>query len=1253
MSKINQIEKALQEIDASKFHKLIDAYLSKAYSHKITSNGTKLAEDKPTTGTPDSFALLEDGTYIFIEYTTQKKDIVNKFLDDLDKCFDENKTGIQISKIKKIVLACNSDLNTKETEILKNKCLENDIECIILGNSTIANELFNNFPSIAQDFLSISIDSRQILDYEDFIQSYNSNNYSTSLSTSLLCREEEFENLYSIIENSNITIITGSAGIGKTKLALEVCNSFSEKNNFQFKAILNKGADILDDILTYFNDEDTSYLVLIDDANRIHTALEYVQGYYGDKFASNKLKIVATIRDYAKAKVLNLIPQQLTSSEFELKALSDDSIKTIIKKEYGITNPVYIERILDISKGNPRLAVMASSIANEKNNLESIYDVTSLYDEYFSKIKTDLELFNNDKLLLTIVIVSFFRVLDKSNNTQVELIENTFHISINDLWEHIKELHHLEIFDLHENEVVKVSDQILSTYLFYKIVFVDKKIDITIFLEHFFPQYKTKFIDILNPLLNTFDTQYILGVLKEPVNKLWNKYQEDEQNLYEVINSFWYLKQTDILAYFNEKIINIDNEEFDINEIKFWDRPNSNRLDDDILEKLSLLANDTIQTIPMAIELLLIYFKKRPSKIQQLLYVLTKSYSFSYDSYRYGYEKESIVLNTIWSYCQNGEDELYTKLFIQISRSFLKIQFEQTKWKGNQIQIQRFKLTETEELKTLRETIFSYLNTLYKIEKYKKDILGLFNNYSYGYGTRNDITKVEQWDSENILKFIQQNFNPNSYEEAKIVQKCLDIFDRFKVNYEKEIRVKFNHPIYILEKKMTRDMYELKRGNKDLSQEEAQEAIRIELSNFVEKYSLSDWKTLFENCKLFYNENTRDDYKFRNSIKELFSILAKNNPSLYVEVLEEYIKLNDPFNSYIDLNELITIQGKEESLKLLNRYTFDSKNLWLFRFYQFLADELAEKKDIQEILSLYKISELNDLPYGLEYLKKYLDIEPEIFVHVTQIVVNRTKKEKQPFINSLDILFNSHSETSKNLEVYFKSDLELLKELYLLSINKNNHFDYDSMGLNTLININSSFIEEYIHTLFKGKDYLSSHDIHNDFSILWLREDFENIFFKLVEVIFSISKDKRVWREGEVLASFFSYPQGKDEIHKRVDLLIKKYIETFCEDKERISFFFEFISELADKRREMFISYFLQKNSSYEIFKTLSLEPSSKGWSGSRVPSLQKEKDFYESLLQYVNGIKFLQHKQLFEKQISCIEEEIKREKKSDFMDDF
>lgn len=536
MSKINQIEKTLQEIDATEFHKLVDSYLSKAYSYHIVSNGTKIAENKPIKGTPDSFVILENRKYIFIEYTTQKTNIVSKFLKDLDKCFDKDKTGIPIASIEKIILACNSDLTPDEIKNLKDKCFEHNINCIVLGNSTIANELFSKYPSIANDFLGISVDSGQILDYEDFIKNYDLNKYSTSLNTSLQCREKEFEDLGSYIENSNIVLVTGVAGIGKTKLTLEVCKNFASKNNYQFKAILNRGVNIFDDMKSYFNEERESYIILIDDVNRIHTALDYIQEYYGEKFKNGSLKIVATVRDYAKEKIIKMIPPKLILKEYELHALKDEFIKKIVSDEYNIHNTLFLERITEISSGNPRLALMASSVAKEQDSLESIYDVTSIYDEYFSHIKKDLEIFNHNNILLSIVIVSFFRVLDKSNNYQVELIEKVFNISINELWVCIEELNHLEIFDLYENEVVKISDQILSTYLFYKIVFVDKKISIDIFLEHFFPQYKQKIVDVLNPLLNTFDTKYIIDILKEPVNLIWNKYLNDEPSLYNVMS---------------------------------------------------------------------------------------------------------------------------------------------------------------------------------------------------------------------------------------------------------------------------------------------------------------------------------------------------------------------------------------------------------------------------------------------------------------------------------------------------------------------------------------------------------------------------------------------------------------------------------------------------------------------------------------------------------------------------------------------
>lgn len=1258
MSKINQIEKSLQEIDATKFHKLVDAYLSKAYSYHIVSNGTKLAEDKPTKGTPDSLAVLENGNYIFIEYTTQKTNIVSKFLDDIAKCFDEDKTGIPIVNIEKIILACNSDLNPEEIKNLKNACAAKSVECIVLGNSTIANELFSRYPSITQEFLGISIDSGQILDYDDFIKNYDSNKYSTPLKTSLQCREEESKNLYALIDSSAIVLVTGAPGVGKTKLTLEICHSYAEKNGYELKAILNRGVDIFDDIKSYFGDESKRYLVFIDDVNRIHTALEYLQGYYGDQLQNGDIKIIATVRDYAKEKIFQLLPTKLQTSEFELNVLNDASIKLIVENEYHITNPLYLERIIDIAKGNPRLALMAASVVKENENLESIYDVTSLYDEYFSHIKDDLEVFNQDGFLLAITIVSFFRTVDKSNTDQVELLEKVFGISINDLWKYIEELHHLEIFDLYENEVVKVSDQILSTYLFYKIVFVDQKIKIDIFIEHFFPRYKARFVEVLNPLLSTFDTQHIINLLKEPVNITWEKYLSSEDDIYEVMSIFWFLKQTDILAYFNEKINNLETEIVDINTLDFWDRPNNSQSNDDTLERLAIFKNDNLQSMQIAIELILAYFQKRPSKLLQVINTLLEGYGFQYESYRIGYKKESLLLDILWKHCDSGKNKLITKLYIQICHGLLKTEFEDNKWKNNQFILQSFKLAETSELEALRDKIFNTLSSLFTDEEYQKDILKLISEYPSGMGFRYGVSEIEQWDSKNIIQFIKNNFDPSSYEHTKVVHECLDAFDKRDIGYEVEIRDKFTHPIYVLEKALMLDAVEISLEKPRVEDEktdwnEIDKIKQSRLSTLIKEYNLSDWEELFEKCKLFFSFEGRDHYTLDNNLRELFHILAEKDPSLYVQVLKKYLELGNPFNLNLNLINLINILGKEESYKLLQLYEYNLKESWLFSFFQALALELTSKDDIQELLNLYKKAEIRSIPYHLDYLRKYLSIEPDIFIQVTQVLVERGVNEDRNFKRGFEMVFSSHTDIFKNLEEYFKNDLELLKQAYLLSMSDKSHFDHDCESLNKLISFDPSFLKVYVNKLFNDKDYISSHDITGDFTAIWSRADFENIFFDLIELIFTISKEKPIWRGGEILKGFFSYSKNNKEVKEKIDYVIKKYIETFSKDEERMIFIFEHISELSYEDRKEFISYFLQQNISYDIFKKLSFEPSSFGWSGSRVPSLQKDKDYYMSLLDDMNGIPLLKHRQYIEKKISYIDQEIKNEKKKDFMSDY
>lgn len=250
MSKINEIQQRLSEIDGTRFHRLVDTYLNKKYQYNIHSTGTKMGEDKPRKGTPDTLIKLENGQYIFVEYTTRKTDIRKKLLDDIKKCLDPEKTNIQINKIDKIILASNSSFQSTDIEEFQKAC--GSIECEILSNSTLSYDLNNNYSILVKDFLGIDVG---IVLTPTILQKYYLNNFDTisllitntpksieDIFINLLIQEEEKEKekkystvrkipqtieIETLLKESNKSLIYGKAGIGKTTLCKYIAYMWS------------------------------------------------------------------------------------------------------------------------------------------------------------------------------------------------------------------------------------------------------------------------------------------------------------------------------------------------------------------------------------------------------------------------------------------------------------------------------------------------------------------------------------------------------------------------------------------------------------------------------------------------------------------------------------------------------------------------------------------------------------------------------------------------------------------------------------------------------------------------------------------------------------------------------------------------------------------------------------------------------------------------------------------------------------------
>jgi hypothetical protein len=112
----------------------------------------------------------------------------------------------------------------------------------------------------------------------------------------------------------------------------------------------------------------------VDDANRV-SRFEYVVQLLQYLRKDQQIKVITTVRDYALAQVQKAAQHYGGGVAVAVHPFNVEQIKQLVEDEYEIRNPFYLERIADIARGNPRLAIMAAEVAKHKGTLQSIGDV--------------------------------------------------------------------------------------------------------------------------------------------------------------------------------------------------------------------------------------------------------------------------------------------------------------------------------------------------------------------------------------------------------------------------------------------------------------------------------------------------------------------------------------------------------------------------------------------------------------------------------------------------------------------------------------------------------------------------------------------------------------------------------------------------------------------------------------------------------------------------------------------------------------
>lgn len=1245
MPKLTDIKNRINQMDGGAFQNLCDACLSYKGYKNVYSLGMHTGTDKTAKGNPDTYFLTSDNKYVFVMYTTQKSDFLKKATEDIDKCFDPQKTGVSAEDIVEIIY-CHTygRLGPGDDQYLRQYCEKRGATLTLIGLDQLGNDIFRECPILARDFFGISIDSGQILPMDMFVAKHDANRMSAPLGTEFLFREKELEKAKSALRDNDVLLIAGPAGVGKTRFALELCRQLAQENGYTALVIKNNNLQLYEDLVSAI-EEGKEYLVLVDDANELselHHVLEHLpKAAIGSRHIS---KLILTVRDYARKQVLQRVMEVMQPEIIKIPTFRDDDIRKLMETCYGITNRVYTDRIVAIAEGNARLAMLAGKLTADSGSLAAIQDASDLYHNYYSQQLNALV--ESDTGVRSAGIIAFVQAIHLKHLERLAPIFEVAGISSSDFTSDLKLLHRAEIVDLCNDEAAKISDQSFSNFLI-KYVFIEEKIiPLSTMIETCFQMNPSRAIEACNILLNVFSDQGVREYVEDQIKLVWDKFESDAGKFLPFFKAFHMVRPTQTLLLLQEYIEQESYHPFDVDTLPFDDDQQGKTVSDDILQILSSFENHS--ELPTALDLLLLYYKKRPDLFEQFYSVYAGRFEVDLDSPHFDYFTQStVVKNLCEAVNATPEDMNLLLLFVRVARHFLKLDVSKAKGgRHNTVSIYTMTIPPDPPVLEYRKMLWSQLYQTYQRGDGQAEIEQILYKYGtpyYGIDTGLDVVKAE---FEEVLKFFSL-FQPENLFHCVIaahIQQVakhidygtLDILAPF-LNAEK-------YKIYsALVPHRSEDYSE---GYENGVQRHKERVCRL-----VDGYTPQDIDRLLQVCLESSQTFDQEERELGVGLGYVFEAL-RDQQQLYLYLAETYMRADTPYQIYAGqiLEGLFEIKSVPDVKEVITRYKYGQQNVWLWFFFACIPEQQVSAYWTEALLQYLDTpdTKMKASPYRrIDSLCKYEIVEPNIIFKALHTISNHY--EESPLTFSLyvySILNHSNQQEADETLRAFSNELPLLEDIYLKGVSYSNHEDFDGALLYAILSVDPSFLYRYLDCLIAAQRGGKAHDHYDTTRLLkiWDTEPYIDLADGVFDHCYNKREDLTYWVYRSPVKMMLHHNASHQEIVVKQDLWMQHIIEKYGHDQDRMCLLFTAIEELSCERRRNAVEKFLALNADPDVFERLPLEPSHWGGTGSMIPYMQERIEYLRSLLPLVSGIKYLKQKQRIEREIDRWKERIRSE---------
>lgn len=1208
MSQISEITTKIIALNSTLFQEMCDEIVLRENPNykDFGRSGKAIGKEETKPGTPDSYILLSNDKYVFIEST--KDNSKGKLKGDFDKCINFEKTGISKDRIQTIAFCVSYKLSPAQSNELNNLCNQHNITMDLWSIDRLSRNILYQNPDLGNKYLDIPLDKSQWVRLKSFIDNYNSagKQISTPLDNPFFHREKEIDSITESIKNHHLTIVSGVSGSGKSKIVVEILNRIERESSVQIWVNSFDSDSITEDLIGKLSQERDTVL-FIDDAHRVSHFQQILRFLKNSNY--KKVKLIVTVRDYAE-KDFNKHIFDYDTNTIKVDRLSDTEITDILKSEpFGISEYDVIRKILKISQGNIRLCLMLVRIHEVYQDIDSLNDVGKVFDFYFNTFLYDSDDLNDPDVIRIMAFLTFFGFTDMYSEDFVNRLK-IMNIEQEMFYQKIGLLNKMELVSIYNDEI-KVVEQNLGIYFFDKAFFKLDLLSFTDLLENYFTIFLERFKDCIISVNNNFSHENLVKKTKHPLIQYANQQDSDLNKFFEL---FWFIIPDKALEYIFElstlgtpiKVREYNFQNYD-NRISADENSDFFKLVIPFLKRPTIYLKNTIQA---SFE----YVRRNPKTSQELISIFREYLSIKSSDVQYGFYRQSTLLEVILDGISNNR-QLEKEVFYPVGIELLKHTFQNVRFEYDNTFYLDHYTPKNSSIKEIRETVWK---TLYdNFNDYPNLSIELMMSCARMHPDNSK--ELMSFDIERILTIISKKLNPNVFEHCRYVHEQIWWCRRCKVDHKlfDELLQEYVCDTFELYQILDRSKINKSRRfeiDERLPHLEYKKLKNEEIQLFIIDKYIEDVEQLYYDYECIKKSSEKGlGHSFDVGVSAIYDSDIHKGNQLLEFILERGNVINYipywPFGNMLDKEaEAITI------FEIISRINYSLKTIVLLVYFERLQVESLFQVNSQRIEAWAEGIQSNEsFSIYFDALIKYTKYEQRLFEKILPILTEKIVNGTRVFIGELsDEFINS-----------LKSKIDILKSFYLVQDICSYQFDYDNYIFKKICEIDSNFLLEYfkifydISSHYDVPEFKSKHENYRDnYSFIWDSPVLIVLMSNVLDLV--IEKEYYLGINDHKIGIFFENLSSPTK-EKAVSFL-KDYMRLKTNSPKHLNAVMDVINKKFPNLQEEFIKYHLSINKSKNVFEQVYWIYSQGIWSGNDNPALIRSKR-WKKVIEYINSM--------------------------------